>query len=53
MKRNKQTRFKHLISSVCHKHHFSNSNTFEIVFGLVIVSIVGQLLEFLSRDAKY
>jgi hypothetical protein len=46
-------RFKHLISSVCHRYHFSNPNTGEIIFTLLFLGIITRLLAVLSEHAKY
>jgi hypothetical protein len=51
--KHKQLRPKNLISAVCHKHHFSNPNTAEIVFSLLFLGIISRLVTFLSREAKY
>ncbi|HET7827844.1 MAG TPA: hypothetical protein VFK97_03185 [Candidatus Saccharimonadales bacterium] len=51
--RNQQVRTKGFLSSLSHKHHFSNPNTLEIVFSLLFLSIIYRLLDFLSRDGRY
>jgi hypothetical protein len=53
LKKNKKSGFKHLVSSVCHRHHFSNPNTLEIIFSLLFIGVVSHLLALLGRDAKY
>lgn len=49
----KQLRPKNLLSSVCHRHHFSNPNTAEILFSLLFLGVISRLLTFLSREGKY
>jgi hypothetical protein len=51
--KHKQTRPRKIISSICHKHHFSNPNTAEIVFSLLFIGIISRLLTFMSREGKY
>ena len=51
--KHKQLRPKSLISSVCHRYHFSNPNTTEIIASLLFVGIISRLLTFLSREGKY
>jgi hypothetical protein len=51
--RNKHARSKRFLSSLGHKHHFSNPNTLEIVFSLLFLGVVYRVLDFLSRDARY
>jgi hypothetical protein len=50
---NKKLHPKTLFSSVCHKHHFANPNTFEIVISLLFLGIIYRVLSILGRDAKY
>jgi hypothetical protein len=51
--KNKQFHPKKIISSICHRHHFSNPNTAEIVFSLLLVGVVYRLIYILGRSAKY
>jgi hypothetical protein len=51
--KNKQLHPKNIISTVCHRHHFSNPNTAEIIASLLFVGVISRLLSFLSREAKY
>lgn len=51
--KNKQLRPKSLISAVCHKHHFSNPNTAEILLSLLFVGVLSRLVAFLGREGKY
>ncbi|MBX4201353.1 hypothetical protein KW803_00455 [Candidatus Saccharibacteria bacterium] len=51
--KNKQLFPKNIISSVCHRHHFTNPNTTEIIFSLLFLGVVTRLLTFLSREGKY
>jgi len=41
------------MSAVCHRHHFSNPNTLEIVFSLLFLGIITRTLSFLGREGKY
>jgi hypothetical protein len=50
---NKQFHPRSLISSICHRHHFSNPNTVEIVLSLLFLGVISRLLTFMSREAKY
>jgi hypothetical protein len=51
--RNKQVRTKGFLSSLSHKHHFSNPSTLEIIFSLLFLGVVYRVLDFISRDARY
>jgi len=51
--KHKQLRPRSLVSAACHKHHFSNPNTAEIVFTFLFLGIFSRLLTFLSREGKY
>lgn len=51
--RNKQVRTNGFLSSLSHKHHFSNPNTLEIVFSLLFLGVVYRILDILSRDGRY
>lgn len=51
--KNKQFRPKGLVSAACHKHHFSNPNTAEIVFTFLFLGIISRLISLLGREAKY
>ncbi len=51
--RNKHAKSKNFFSSLGHKHHFSNPNTLEIVFSLLLLGVVYRVLDFLSREGKY
>ncbi|MBX4197216.1 hypothetical protein KW801_01510 [Candidatus Saccharibacteria bacterium] len=53
MKQNKQFRPLKFISSICHRHHFSNPNTTEIIFSLLFLGIIYRVLSLLGREAKY
>ena len=49
----KQSRPKSIVSSICRRYHFSNPNTAEIVFALLFIGIISRLLTFMSREGKY
>jgi hypothetical protein len=53
LKQNKQSRPKTIVSAICHRHHFSNPNTFEIIFTLLFVGVISRLISFLGHDGKY
>jgi len=53
LSQNKYLRLPSFIRSAPHRHHFSNANTFEIVFGLVLISVITRLIDVLSREARY
>jgi hypothetical protein len=48
-----KNRLKSAISSACHRYHFSNPNTAEIVFTLLFLGVITRLLALLSDHAKY
>jgi hypothetical protein len=51
--RNKQLRPQNILNSICHRHHFSNPNTTEIIFSLLFVGVVYKAVDLLSRTTKY
>jgi hypothetical protein len=53
LKQNKKFHPRSIISSICHRHHFSNPNTTEIILTLLFLGVVSRLLSFLGRDGKY
>jgi len=53
LSRNKHLKYRTALAAVTRRHHFSNSNTFEIVFTLLVISVVSRLLTFISREARY
>jgi len=53
LSKHKQFSPKNIVSSICHRHHFSNPNTAEIIFTLLFLGVITRLLSFLGRDGKY
>jgi len=53
LSKHKQFSPKRIIGAICHRHHFSNPNTAEIIFTLLFLGVITRLLSFLGRDAKY
>ena len=51
--KNKQFGPKNIISTLCHRHHFSSPNTAEIIASLLFVGVISRLLTFLGREGKY
>ena len=50
---NKQSNLKLSAQAITRRHHFSTSNTVEIIVTLLFLSIITRLIALLSRDAKY